>query len=317
MATTLIAAPAQPPAVDDRLARRRAVTVLLAVAAGVVLATAWSFKLVDQKIGDNVANHLLGFDAKTTAISGSAVGVAFAFVSGMAGTFTACNVAAFGALAPLVSGNGSRRSRIVEALKPMGWLLAGMCAVSATYGVIAVLAGPGIPQLSTKTLGAHHFPVRLLQSSVVFGVVGLAMVYLGLTTLGVLPNPLAKLYERHPRAQFVVMGALIGMFLIGRPFALFHKMLQDAVDRHNVLYGALTFVLQSIGNVVLLVVLFLLLSLGTGGRLQRWLEAKPGRAARVTAVSLILFGVFFVTYWDVRLPAMFHYGWWPTMPWNA
>jgi hypothetical protein len=199
----------------------------------------------------------------------------------------------------------------------MGWLLLGACAVSGAYGALASLAGPRIPQLSKATLGANHFPVRLVQSSITFGVIGLVMVYLGLVALRLVPNPLADLYQRHTRAPFVVMGCLIGAFVVGRPFALFQKMLAYSVSHRNPLYGAFTFVLQSIGNVVLLAVLFVALSLGTGGRLQRWLAARPGRAATITAVSFILLGVSFIVYWDVRLPAMFHYGWFPTMPWNA
>lgn len=295
----------------------RSLTVALAVAAGVALAVAWSFKLVDTGIGDHVAKGLLGTDAKQTAISGSVMGAVFALVSGMAGTFTACNIAAFGALAPLVGEQRSVRNKIAEALKPMGWLLLGACAVSGAYGALVSIVGPRIPQLSKGTLGPNHFPVRLVQSSITFGVIGLVMVYLGLIALKMVPNPLAGVYERHARAPFVLMGCLIGAFVIGRPFALFQKMLAYSVSHRNPLYGAVTLVLQSVGNVVLLAALFVLLSVGTGGRLQRWLVAKPGRAATITAVSFILFGLFFITYWDVRLPSMFHYGWFPTMPWNA
>ncbi|MEE3922607.1 thioesterase family protein [Micromonospora sp. BRA006-A] len=49
--------------------------------AGVLLAVAWSFTFVDSVIGDNIANSLLGHDAKATAIGGSVAGLAFAFVS--------------------------------------------------------------------------------------------------------------------------------------------------------------------------------------------------------------------------------------------
>lgn len=209
------------------------------------------------------------------------------------------------------------RHKVKETLKPMGWLLAGACTVSGVYGAVVSVAGPRIPQLSKGTLGPNHFPVRLVQSSISFGLIGLVMVYLGLIALDLVPNPLAGLYERHARAPFVVMGCLIGAFVVGRPFALFEKMLSYSVSHRNPLYGALTLILQSVGNVVLLAILFVVLSLGTGGRLQRWLAARPGRAATITAVSFIMFGVFFITYWDVRLPAMFHYGWFPTMPWNA
>jgi hypothetical protein len=36
----------------------------------------------------------------------------------------------------------------------------------------------------------------------------------------------------------------------------------------------------------------------------------------VTGALLIGLGIFTVVYWDVRLPSMFGYGWFPTMPYN-
>jgi hypothetical protein len=38
--------------------------------------------------------------------------------------------------------------------------------------------------------------------------------------------------------------------------------------------------------------------------------------ARIAGVALIALGTFMIIYWDVRLPALFGYGWFPTMPWN-
>ena len=48
------------------------------------------------------------------------------------------------------------------------------------------------------------------------------------------------------------------------------------------------------------------------------LEALAGFGAPVaiTATMLLAVGVFTLIYWDVRLPAIFGYGWFPTMPYN-
>ena len=283
------------------------------------LAVVWSFAIVDASIGDRVANGLLGYDAKSASLTGAAMGALFAFVTGIAGTFTACNIAVFSAIAPLMSQKRSLGSRMAAVAKPLGWLALGMCAVAGVYGAIGAAVGTGIPQLSDATIGngTPPFPVRLIQSSVVFGVIGLILIYLGLAALNVVPNPLRRLYERRPRAQLVVMGGLIGAFLIGRPFALFHKLFLYAAERHNPLYGAAVFILQSLGNVVILAAVFLLLAYGTRGRLQAWLASRPGRVAAITAFALIAGGAFFVAYWDVRLPSIFLHYWWPTMPWNG
>lgn len=301
--------------VDTPLPRSRGRTLAVTVGLGVLLTYAWSFTLVDSVIGDNIANSVLGFDAKETAITGGLMGAIFAFVSGLAGTFTACNIAAFSAIGPLMEQERSFASRAAAVARPIGWLTLGMVAVAGTYGAIGAAVGPGIPQLSEGTLGAY--PIRLLQSTVVFGALGLALLYMGLAALKIVPDPLARLYARHPRAQLVIMGGLIGGFLIGRPFPLFFKMFAYAASTGNAFYGALVFVLQAVGNVVIMAALFALLAYGTRGRFQRWLEAVPGRIQRFTAGALILAGSFTFLYWVVRVPAIFGYGWWPAAPWNV
>ncbi|MFI5929117.1 hypothetical protein ACIA3K_24530 [Micromonospora sp. NPDC051543] len=314
MVTTGVPAPAIGSAARPGI--RRWPLISASVLGGVLLAVLWSYEFVDHVIGDNVANTMLGHDAKATAIDGVAAGMLFAFVSGFAGTFTACNIAMVASIGPMghasagtVGGPGSRAA-LATLLRPIGLLALGMVVVSAIYGFVGVLIGGALPQLSTATAGG--MPVRLLQSSVVFGLVGLAFVYLGLAALGVLPDPFA----RRPAWRVVTLGALVGGFLIGRPYPLFHKLFQWAVDTGNPLYGAGAFVLQSLGNIAIIALLFALLIVLTRGRFVGWLAARPSRAVAVTGALLLALGVFTVVYWDVRLPAMFGYGWFPTMPYN-
>ncbi|HEY0697731.1 MAG TPA: hypothetical protein VGD43_07970 [Micromonospora sp.] len=287
--------------------------ILGSVVAGLLLAVLWSYEFVDHVIGDNVANTLLGHDAKATAIGGTVAGLLFAFVSGLAGTFTACNIAMAASIGPMsqASGDSATRTGLRGLLRPVGWLTLGMVVVSATYGFVGVLLGDRLPQLSTEVVGG--LPVRLIQSMVVFGVIGLAFVYLGLAVLGVLPDPFAH----RPTARVVVLGALVGGFLIGRPYPLFNKLFHWTVDTGNPLYGAGAFVLQSLGNILIVAALFALVVVASRGRFVQWLTSRPARTAAVTGALLIALGVFSVVYWDVRLPAMFDHGWFPTMPYNS
>ncbi|MFI6094788.1 hypothetical protein ACIA8G_04500 [Lentzea sp. NPDC051213] len=290
---------------------RRGTTVLVSVLAGFALTVLWSASFVDRVIGDNVAGTLLGHDARETPIAGTFAGVVFALVSGLAGTFTACNIAAFGTVGPLLQ-EEPRGWRAT--LRPVGWMAAGIVAVSATYGVVAALVGTRMPQFATAASTGGLSP-RNIQSMIVYGVIGVAFIYLGLAALGLVRDPLARVSRRFPAAPFVVMGALIGGFLIGRPFALFRMMFRDIAESHNVLYGALAFTLQSLANILVMAVLFLLLAKGFGGRVRSWLLAKPGRAARVTAVSLIVAGTFTLLYWDLRVLGRAGLFWYPTVGW--
>lgn len=299
---------------ENSLTRRALIFGLLA---GFVLTVIWSYTFVDSVIGGTIANSLLGYDAEAATLTGPIMAVVFAFVSGLAGTFTACNIAAMGAVAPLMAQDGrvTRRQTLEAMAKPLGWLAAGMAAVAAVYGAIGVLISDSLPQLSTG-LTSGGMPIRLVQSTVVFGVVGVAFAYLGLAALGMVPDPLRRIRVRHPRADVVVMGVLIGAFLIGRPFPLFHKMFEYAASTGNPLLGASTFVLQALGNIVIMAALFILLFTLGGGRFRKWLTASPGRLERFTGGALVMAGAFTFMYWVLRVPAAFGYGWWPTIPWS-
>nr|WP_191910193.1 hypothetical protein [Microbispora cellulosiformans] len=311
------AAPAATPApAGGRFPPSRALVAVLSGLAGFLLTVVWSAEFVDRTIGGNVAGSLLGHPALETPITGVVAGTVFAFVSGLAGTFTACNVAVFGALAPMLDGAGGRRRRLLLALRPLGWLAAGMLTVSACYGAVVGFVGTRMPQFSTTQNAAGGLSARTIQSMVIFGLIGLSMTYLGLAALGIVPDPFDRISRRFPQARVVFMGALVGGFLIGRPFPLFRHLFRDAAESGNPLYGALAFALQSIGNIAVMALLFLILVYFAGGRLNRWLTATPYRLAVVTAALLIVAGVFTFLYWDVRLLAgRGVIPWYPTAPW--
>jgi hypothetical protein len=303
--------------VNGHFPRRRGLIVLLSSIGGFLLTVVWSAQFVDSTIGDGIANTMLGHDAKETPITSIAAGIAFAFASGVAGTFTACNIAAFGAVAPMLGSTESRWSKLRATLRPVGWLAVGMIPVSALYGVLVGIIGTRMPQFSTAANTPGTLSSRGIQSLIVFGVIGLVMVYLGLAALGLVRDPFRRISQRFPNAPMVFMGVLIGGFLIGRPFGLFRQMFRDAAESHNPLYGAVAFTLQSVGNIVIMAILFLVLAYFTGGRLQRWFAANPTRVATVTAVALIVAGVFTFMYWDIRMLARREIiPWYPTAPWS-
>lgn len=277
------------------------------ILAGAILTAIWSYRFVDEVIGGTILRTFLGEATVALPITSTVAGALFAFVSGIAGTFTACNICAFSALAPMTT----EEKTIGKTLQPLLYLAVGLILVSGVYGAIGALWGPSLPQLSTGTFGNTNFPLRLLQSSIVFVLLGAIMIAWGLISLNLIPNPLAAVSYRYPWMKFTFMGGLIGAFLIGRPFQPFRKMFEYAAATHDPLYGAFVFILQAVGNVLIMVLLFLLLRYGAGGRFQRWLGANPRRAQAIMAIAFLTGGAFFVTYWGLRIPAIFDIGWWP------
>jgi hypothetical protein len=291
--------------------RGTAVAVVAGLAAGVLLAVLWSSDLADSTIGFNVADSVLGENARQSTINGTVAGAIFALVTGFAGTFTACNIAVFGALPDVAARQASGRSWPRTVLAPLGWLSAGLLSVATSYGAIAVLLGSRLPQLSTVTVGAG-MPARLMQSMIVFGLIGLVFLYLAGAALGLFADPFAN----RPRARLFTLGCLVAGFLVGRPYPLFHKLLDYAVHTQNPWYGALALALQALGNVLVLAALVVVLRAAAGWPPLRWLT-DPRRAALTASLALLVLGTFLIIYWDVRLPARFGYGWFPTMPWNS
>src|SRR5256884_9430876 len=89
-------------------ANSSAVWLLLgSVALGLGLAIVWSPSFVDQTIGENGATTIVGYSVTATPITGILMAIGFAFVSGLTGTFTACNVAGLSPIAPLSAGRGA------------------------------------------------------------------------------------------------------------------------------------------------------------------------------------------------------------------
>jgi hypothetical protein len=288
--------------------------VLGSVTLGVALSIIWSPSFVDQTIGENGATTILGYSVTATPIGSVLMAIGFAFVSGLTGTFTACNVAGLSAIAPL---SGAGKASLASAVRSLGWLAVGTSLVAGLYGAIGALIGPSIPQLSQALIG--RFPIRLLQSLIVFGILGLVLFVMGLSALGLVRvdgAPTMTLPRTRGRGILLLIGGLIGAFLIGRPFPLFVKMFQYAAASHNPALGALVFVLQALGNIAVLAFVFLAVAAVGHGQLLRWLAARPDRLARFNGMALLAAGTFLIAYWCVRLPAAFGIGWWPRVPWS-
>lgn len=289
--------------------RRRTRSWLLvgaAVGIGALVTSAWSYRTVDGA-GTAVADTLLGYDSTSPGLVGVLGPLMFALITGLAGTFTACNVAVLGALMPIAAADGRRRR--VAVARPVAWFTGSAVVVSAAYGAIGVLLGDKLPQLSGGTI--LGMPSPLAQSSVVFGVLGLGLVAMGIMMLGLFATPLERLDNRFPAGRLVILGAMVGAFLVGRPFPLFRELFAYAAEEGRPLLGALLFAAQSLGNVILVVGLSLLLAVLLRGRARAWVLEHGARAG---AVVMVAAGTFLFLYWVFRVPSAFGLGWYPTIP---
>lgn len=281
--------------------------------AGLTLAIFWSFTFVDSVIGGNVASSLMGEDAEHLTITNLGAGVLFAVVSGLAGTFTACNAAAAAAFAPMSElrcATGQSLGGIRALLTPIAYLTLGMTLVAGSYGFLGVIFAEHLPQLSTgSTFG---IPDRLLQASLVFGIIGLALTSLGLASLGLIKDP----FRDRPTLRVLTLGALIGAFLIGRPYPLFNKLFRWTAEQDQPFLGAGVFILQSLGNITLMVLLYAAAAHLSRGRALTWLTHSATRSQLISGALLIALGAFTFIYWDLRVPAQFGFGWFPLMPYE-
>jgi MFS family permease len=287
------------------------IVLLAATIVGLLIAIFWSPTLVDTVIGMNIAHAVLGRNPTAVVFTNVWFSFVFAIAAGLANTFTACNCVVFSCIAPLSSQQSQRTKRSVGSL--LLWMAIGIITVTTLYSVIGTLLNKQIPMLSHAILPfGQEFPVRLLQSSVVFVILGLVLCYWGLVALQFARNPFQKLVERCPWLVSLFLGIIVGFFSVGRPYPLFQELFKYATGSGNVLLSALLLALQGLCNIAVMALVFVLLIYGTGGRFERWLQANPSRSRALTAFSLVVGGIFLIAYWGIRLPSHFGIGWFPT-----
>jgi hypothetical protein len=287
------------------------IIVLVAVSIGLLLAIFWIPAIADDTVGETIANTILGSTASSVPISNAIFSIAFAIAAGIGTTFTACNCVVFSCIAPLSKEKGQMRLGVGRLLL---WMCLGVMSITAVYGITGAVLGSQVPSLSRAVIhlpGGESYPVRLLQSTTVFVILGIILWFWGLTALQIVANPFKGVVRQRPWIVPLFLGIIVGCFSVGRPYPLFHKLFQYSAGTGNPLLSAILIALQGLGNIALMSLLFVLLTRGTGGRFERWLQGNPFRAKAITAISMIGGGTFLIAYWGLRVPAAFGIGWFP------
>jgi sulfite exporter TauE/SafE len=146
--------------------------------------------------------------------------------------------------------------------------------------------------------------IRRSMATTVFVALGLIMLVWGAIELGLL-DMLPRRASAATRAAMSqtttkagALGLMVGWFLVGRPYPVMRDFLVYAAAAHSATYGAAVMMIVGLGQILLMVVVFLALALG-GGRLLGWMLARPERRALISGISLVAGGSFFVFYWGL------------------
>jgi len=280
---------------------RRWIYMAAATALGAIVAGFWNFRLVDGFGADIVAAHTIGgYQGKAAQFAslGTGFGFLFAMVAGLAATFTACNCVAFAMIPGLTCARDAKAGRSM-ALQSLGIMLVCVMVVGAIYGSFVGWLGPeGVEALNAR-------PVRFAQATVVFSVLGLAMLFWGAIEFGLLDgltaraSAVTRAFFSQPTTKAALMGLMIGAFAVGRPYPVFREFLLYTAQAQRPGYGAAVMALQGLGQVTVMVLTFLAVLALFKDRLRNWVLTRPAQQAIVTAFALTAGGAYFLFYWGL------------------
>jgi hypothetical protein len=112
-------------------------------------------------------------------------------------------------------------------------------------------------------------------------------------------SPLTRAFFASAQTKATLMGVLVGLFAVGRPFPVFRDFLTYAAAAQNPGYGAAVMALHGLAQIAVMVGLFVVVVYGLGDRLTNWVIRTPHRPALLSAIALVAGGAYFVYYWGV------------------
>lgn len=280
---------------------RLLVLALGAVLVGVMVAGFWNYHLVDGFGQEVVAGGTIGDTAQLAGgydAYGANFGFLFAAIAGLAATFTACNCVVFAMMPGLICSVDQGESA-VRPLHALGAFVGGVLVVCAAYGLfVGTLGAEGVEAYNQRS-------ARLAQAQLVFTVVGGIMLGWGFIELG-FADAVLKWVPQSMRAALGrvttkagIIGVLVGLFAVGRPFPVFREFLTYAAGAGSPLYGAGVMMVQGLGQIAVMVALFAAMVWLGGRRLARWSTQHPHQPVLLSGLALVGGGAFFVFYWGL------------------
>jgi cytochrome c biogenesis protein CcdA len=279
--------------------RKRLLYTLSAIVAAIIIAGFWNYHLVDGFGQDVIAGNTIGSTAELSddyETKGSGFGFIFAAIAGLAATFTACNCVVF-AMIPGLACSVDEQSQRTSAWRAFGLFVLGVLVITALYGAfIGFLGADGTAALNERA-------VRLTQAQVVFSLLGLIMLIWGLFEMEFFesvreffPDRLRSLMNR-TTSKALLLGLLVGFFAIGRPFPVFREFLVYAASANSPIYGAGVMVVQGIGQIAVMALLFVLVIWLGKDKISAVAQSRPYKFQLISGVALVTGGMYFIYYW--------------------
>lgn len=289
---------------------RRLTYALVTVIIALLIAGFWNRGLVDGFGRDIVAGNTVG---NTTELSGqyeakgAGFGMFFAAIAGLAATFTACNCVIFAMMPGMACSTGSDAGKN-STLRALGAFTAAVLLVTGVYGLYVGFLGPqGITYI-------NQIEVRHAQSFAVFTALGFTMFFWGLLEMGFLDRvknnttQTTRDFFNQITVKATILGTMVGMFTVGRPYPLFRDFLVYAASAKSPAYGAIVMMIQGVGQIAIMILLFLVVIRLAGKRISAVAVNKPYKFQLVSGLALLAGGTYFLVYWG--LGRLFNFGRW-------
>lgn len=291
--------------------KKRIFYTLASIALAVLIAGFWNYHLVDGFGKDIIAGNTIGNTSDLAGdygSKGSGFGFIFAAIAGLAATFTACNCVIFAMIPGLACSVEGRSTSKREAWQALGCFVAGVLVITGFYGFfIGFLGAEGMEVLNGRA-------VRLAQAQAVFSLLGGIMLIWGFIEMGFM-DWLKNRFSETTRAFFAqtttkasLLGILVGCFAIGRPFPVFREFLVYAASAGSPLYGAGVMMIQGLGQIAVMALLFGLMIWLAGQKIGKAAREQPYKFQMVSSVALITGGMYFIYYWGLAF--VFNIGQW-------
>jgi len=289
---------------DAYSGHRRLAYALLAMLFAVLVAGFWNFQLVDEFGSEFVAGNTIGDTAALAddfALRGSGFGLVFAAIAGLAATFTACNCVVFAMLPGLTCSIDRSPSSKVSPLRAFAAFVAAVLLVSGAYGLVIGFLGTEAVEALNQT------EARFSQAQIVFSGIGAFMLGWGIVEMG-FAERLVRQVPQSVRSflastitKAAMLGLLVGLFAVGRPFLVFREFLVYAASANSPVYGAVTMMVQGVGQIAVMALLFFAILYFARTRIVAVANQAPYRFRLISAVALIAGGTYFIYYWGLAL----------------